>query len=50
MTHKAQVVGYHPELMLVARRINDSMGDMWRARSSASCTNTTSMWWDRASS
>jgi UDP-N-acetyl-D-galactosamine dehydrogenase len=27
MTHKAQVVGYHPELMLVARRINDSMGD-----------------------
>ncbi|MFO1313540.1 MAG: nucleotide sugar dehydrogenase [Burkholderiales bacterium] len=27
LTHKAQVVGYHPELMLVARRINDSMGD-----------------------
>ena len=26
MTHKAQVVGYHPELMLVARRINDGMG------------------------
>lgn len=27
LTHKAQAVGYHPELMLVARRINDSMGD-----------------------
>jgi UDP-N-acetyl-D-galactosamine dehydrogenase len=27
LTHKAQVVGYHPELMLVARRINDGMGE-----------------------
>ncbi|WP_028079853.1 nucleotide sugar dehydrogenase [Solimonas soli] len=26
LTHKATVLGYHPELLLVARRINDKMG------------------------
>lgn len=26
LTHKAQAVGYHPELMLAGRRLNDSMG------------------------
>ena len=27
LTHKAQQVGYHPEVILAGRRINDSMGD-----------------------
>jgi len=27
LTHKAQEVGYHPEVILSGRRINDSMGD-----------------------
>ena len=27
LTHKAQSVGYHPEVILSGRRINDSMGD-----------------------
>lgn len=26
LTHKAQMVGYHPEIILAGRRINDSMG------------------------
>jgi len=26
LTHKAQQVGYHPELVLAGRRLNDSMG------------------------
>lgn len=26
LTHKAQAVGYHPEIILAGRRINDSMG------------------------
>src|SRR5690606_30816075 len=26
LTHKAQAVGYHPEVILSGRRINDSMG------------------------
>jgi UDP-N-acetyl-D-galactosamine dehydrogenase len=26
MTHKAQEVGYHPEMILAGRRVNDSMG------------------------
>ena len=26
LTHKAQAVGYHPELVLAGRRVNDSMG------------------------
>lgn len=26
LTHKAQAVGYHPEIMLAGRRLNDSMG------------------------
>ncbi len=26
LTHKAQMVGYHPEVILAGRRINDSMG------------------------
>src|SRR5690606_35140230 len=27
LTHKAQAVGYHPEVILSGRRINDSMGE-----------------------
>ncbi|MDO9548810.1 MAG: Vi polysaccharide biosynthesis UDP-N-acetylglucosamine C-6 dehydrogenase TviB [Candidatus Marinimicrobia bacterium] len=27
LTHKAQEIGYHPEVILAGRRINDSMGD-----------------------
>lgn len=27
LTHKAQAVGYHPEVVLAGRRINDGMGD-----------------------
>jgi len=27
LTHKAQAVGYHPEVILAGRRINDSMGN-----------------------
>ena len=27
LTHKAQEVGYHPEVILAGRRINDSLGD-----------------------
>ena len=27
LTHKAQAVGYHPEMILSGRRINDQMGD-----------------------
>ncbi|HFR1436726.1 TPA: Vi polysaccharide biosynthesis UDP-N-acetylglucosamine C-6 dehydrogenase TviB, partial [Shigella sonnei] len=26
LTHKAQSVGYHPEMILAGRRLNDSMG------------------------
>ncbi len=26
LTHKAQEVGYHPEVILAGRRINDGMG------------------------
>src|SRR5690606_1101784 len=26
LTHKAQAIGYHPEVILAGRRINDSMG------------------------
>jgi UDP-N-acetyl-D-galactosamine dehydrogenase len=26
LTHKAQIVGYHPEMILAGRRLNDSMG------------------------
>jgi UDP-N-acetyl-D-galactosamine dehydrogenase len=26
LTHKAQAIGYHPEMILAGRRINDSMG------------------------
>ena len=26
LTHKAQAIGYHPEIILVGRRLNDSMG------------------------
>ncbi|WP_206483097.1 Vi polysaccharide biosynthesis UDP-N-acetylglucosamine C-6 dehydrogenase TviB [Thalassotalea sp. G2M2-11] len=27
LTHKAQAVGYHPEMILAGRRLNDSMGE-----------------------
>jgi UDP-N-acetyl-D-glucosamine/UDP-N-acetyl-D-galactosamine dehydrogenase len=27
LTHKAQAVGYHPEIILAGRRLNDNMGD-----------------------
>ncbi|MEA2783503.1 MAG: UDP-N-acetyl-D-glucosamine/UDP-N-acetyl-D-galactosamine dehydrogenase, partial [Rhodospirillaceae bacterium] len=27
LTHKAQEIGYHPEMILAGRRINDAMGD-----------------------
>ena len=27
LTHKAQAIGYHPEIILAGRRLNDSMGD-----------------------
>jgi UDP-N-acetyl-D-glucosamine/UDP-N-acetyl-D-galactosamine dehydrogenase len=27
LTHKAQTVGYHPEIILAGRRLNDGMGD-----------------------
>ena len=26
LTHKAELVGYHPEIILAGRRINDNMG------------------------
>ena len=26
LTHKAQAIGYHPEIILAGRRLNDSMG------------------------
>jgi len=26
LTHKAQEIGYHPEMILAGRRINDGMG------------------------
>ena len=28
LTHKAQAIGYHPEIILAGRRLNDSMGAM----------------------
>jgi len=27
LTHKAQAIGYHPEIILAGRRLNDSMGE-----------------------
>ena len=30
LTHKAQEVGYRPEVILAGRRINDGMGNMSR--------------------
>jgi UDP-N-acetyl-D-galactosamine dehydrogenase len=27
LTHKSQAIGYHPEIILAGRRLNDSMGD-----------------------
>src|SRR6185503_8488550 len=27
LTHKAQEIGYHPEVILAGRRINDTMGE-----------------------
>jgi UDP-N-acetyl-D-galactosamine dehydrogenase len=27
LTHKAQAIGYHPEIILAGRRLNDSMGN-----------------------
>ena len=32
LTHKATVLGYHPELVLAARRINSRLGCMCRIR------------------
>jgi UDP-N-acetyl-D-galactosamine dehydrogenase len=32
LTHKAQAVGYHPEIILAGRRLNDSMGSYVVAR------------------
>ncbi len=32
LTHKAQSVGFHPEMILAGRRINDGMAAMGRAR------------------
>ena len=32
LTHKAQAVGYHPEIILAGRRINDSMGSYVASR------------------
>ena len=28
LTHKAQSIGYHPEIILAGRRLNDAMGLM----------------------
>src|SRR6185503_1711371 len=28
LTHKAQALGYHPEIILAGRRINDGMGEI----------------------
>lgn len=28
LTHKAEEVGYHPQVILAGRRINDNMADM----------------------
>lgn len=36
LTHKAAELGYHPEVILAGRRINDSMGAMRPPRSSSS--------------
>ena len=30
LTHKSQEIGYHPEMILAGRRINDNMGCTWR--------------------
>ncbi len=30
LTHKAQAIGYHPEIILAGRRLNDSMGGLRR--------------------
>jgi UDP-N-acetyl-D-galactosamine dehydrogenase len=32
LTHKAQAVGHHPEIILAGRRINDAMGEVVAAR------------------
>jgi UDP-N-acetyl-D-galactosamine dehydrogenase len=32
LTHKAQEVGYHPEVILAGRRINDNMAGTWPTR------------------
>ena len=32
LTHKALEVGYHPEIILAGRRINDNMGDFIAAK------------------
>jgi len=32
LTHKAQAVGYHPEIILAGRRLNDSMGEYVASR------------------
>ena len=34
LTHKAQEIGYHPEMILAGRRINDSMAQLRRRRRS----------------
>ncbi len=35
LTHKAQSIGYHPEIILAGRRLNDSMGGMLPLSSSS---------------
>ena len=32
LTHKAELLGYHPEVILAGRRINDGMGPLRRAQ------------------
>jgi UDP-N-acetyl-D-galactosamine dehydrogenase len=37
LTHKADMLGYHPQVILAGRRINDGMGDHFAARIAEQC-------------
>ena len=49
LTHKAQAIGYHPEIILAGRRLNDGMGPYVVRSSSRRWCKRASMSWARAS-
>ncbi len=44
LTHKAEEVGYHPQVILAGRRINDNMSRYWHAWSFSLCFAMALMW------